>query len=63
MKLLKSKAHRKAFPLYISIPCFNISQGLAGKSYGPVILEECSAGTIFTGISLQDKGPCMVIVV
>ena len=48
--------------LYVSIPGFNTSQGLAGKSYGPVILEECSTETIFTDIGLQDRGLCMVIV-
>ena len=56
MELFKSKAHEEAFSLYVSISGFNISQGLAGKSYGSVILEETSAETIFTGISLQDKG-------
>ena len=62
MELFNSKAHGEAFSLYVSISGFNISQGLAGKSYGSVILEECSAKTIFTGISLQDQGLCVVIV-
>ena len=42
MECLKSKVHEEAFYLYVSVPGFNISQGLAGKSYGPVILEVCS---------------------
>ena len=56
-----SKAHKRHI-LYVSIPDLNISQGLAGKGYGPVILEECSTKTIFTGISLQDKWLHMVII-
>ena len=57
-----SPKHTERHSLSVSIPGFNISQGLAGKSYGPIILEECSAKTIFTGISMQDKGLGMVIV-
>ena len=57
-----SPKHTQRHSLDVSASGFNISQGLAGKSYGPVILEECSAKTIFTGISLQDKGLCMVII-
>ena len=40
MELFKTKAHREAFSLYVSISGFNISQGLAGTGFGSVILEE-----------------------
>ena len=54
-----SPKHTERHSLYVSISGFNISEGLAGKSYGSVILEECSTETIFTGIvGLQDKGLC-----
>ena len=48
--------------VYIGILGLNISKCFTGKGYGLVVLEECSAEAILTGISLQDKGWCAVII-
>ena len=53
MKLFKAKSDREALSLYVCISYFNISKCFTGKSNGYIVLEECSAEVIFTGISLQ----------
>ena len=48
--------------LYIGILGLNISKCFTGKDYGLVVLEECSAEAKFTGIGLQKKELCVVII-
>ena len=62
MKLFKTKTNGEAFFFYVSISSLCISQCFACKCYGPIVLDECSAKTIFADISLQDKGLCAVII-
>ena len=52
VKLFKTKTDREAFSLFIGVSCFSISKCFTDKSNGPIVLEECSAEAIFTGISL-----------
>ena len=58
----RPKPDREAMSLYIHILDLNISKCFTGKGYGLVVLEESSTEAIFTGISLQDKELCMVII-
>ena len=62
LKLFNTNTDIEAFLLYVGISGFNISECFASEGHRLAILEECSAKTIFTGISLQDKGLCMVII-
>ena len=62
MEFLMAKTNRKAFSLYNGILDFNISKCFTGEGYGLVVLEECGAKAILTGISLQDKGLCAAII-
>ena len=43
MKLFKDKTYREAFSLYVCIHGLNISECLASKGYGPLILKEGSS--------------------
>ena len=63
MKLFKAKPDIEALFLYICISNFNISKHFTNKGYVLVVLEVCSAEAIFTGISLQDKGLGVIIVI
>ena len=62
MKLFKAKIYWKTFSFYVCMPSLYICKCFASKRYSPVVLKECSAEAIFTGIGLQDKGFCMVII-
>ena len=54
--------HRQRGILNIGISGLNVCKCFTGKGYGLIVLEECSTKAIFTGISLQDKGLCAVII-
>ena len=54
VKFLKAKTDREAF--YIGISGLDIDKHLVSEGYGLVLLEKGSAKTIFTDISLWDKG-------
>ena len=48
--------------LYVGISGLNIIKHFTGKGYGFIVLEEYSTEAILTGIGLQDKGLCVVII-
>ena len=54
--------NRQRHSLYVGISGLNISKCFTGEAYWFVVLEESSTEAIFTGISLQDKGLCAVII-
>ena len=58
----QDQTHGEVFSLYVCVSGHYISQCFAGKHYRPAVLDECSTETIFSGIGLQDKGLCTVIV-
>ena len=60
MVLFKTKTYREALSLYIGISGLNINTNFTGNGF--VVWEEYSAKTILTGIGIQDKGLCVVII-
>ena len=48
--------NRQRGTLYFGISSLNVGKHFASKGCGLIVLEEGNAKTIFTGISLQDKG-------
>ena len=60
--IFKAKTDRETLSLYIGISGLNISKCSTDKGYGLVVLEESCTNSILTGIGLQDKGLCVVII-